>query len=113
MGFFKWFHNLEYWLRGGLLLAFLDIVLSIICALRNGPVTVPLNYMGLRIVLELFPVSFTGGMYPGGLNSGPVLLLGIIINTIIFFFIGGFLGWLVGEIVEKIGHKGKKRKKRK
>jgi len=110
---FKWFNKQEAWLKGALLLSLFNLIMSIICTIKDGPLTVPLNYMGLKIVLELFPVSFTGGIYPG-LNSEWVLFIGIIINTIIFFFIGGFLGWMFGEIGDKIhGHVDKKVKKKK
>jgi hypothetical protein len=103
---------MKSWLKWGLILGVLSIVIGIILTLTLGmyteghpPIMTPsilllflfvIPQLGLILFLPLMPVV----LYENTLGIILSLLLSLLLNFIIYFILGAIIGFIVGKIKE-------------
>ena len=100
MNWKKW----PYWLRGGVILFILGIILNIIgwiAELKNvSPVTKGLGYAVVNLPVLFIVTLVSRILKPLGLPLG-LFFSNIMVLLIIYFLIGALIGWIIGKIKSK------------
>ena len=110
MSFKEWFKSKPYWLKGGIILSFVMLIINISSFIIYSTLCVGSDFIETNLFCNLFLVffiftaffAFTFYLFISStINTITAIIFGFLVSLIFYFTIGAVTGYIYGKIKSK------------